>query len=146
MGGGRFIGKDGSVRDLSYDYSKGPELELPEDVLPSGMELERNLEAVTISHEYMDDDLKAALFEGADEEGEFEELQDDFVVQVMNAPEEADFDFDAHIAELIAKRFVIVHTISRTSSSWSACCLRLCLLYYTPYSIQRRAVYWQPSL
>lgn len=52
----------------------------------------------------MDDDLHAALFEDADEEGEFELLDDDFVMQVMQEPEVPDFDFDAHIAALIARR------------------------------------------
>lgn len=32
--------------------------------------------------EYMDDDIRAALFDGADDEGEFEELDDDFISQV----------------------------------------------------------------
>lgn len=30
----------------------------------------------------MDDDLRAALFDEADEEGTFEELDDDFILQV----------------------------------------------------------------
>jgi hypothetical protein len=51
----------------------------------------------------MDEDLKAALFEDVDDEGDFEELDDDFVDQVMQEPEEPDFDFDAHIANLLAK-------------------------------------------
>lgn len=78
MGGGHFIGKNGAVGAVDY----GKELELPPDALPSGAEMDRHLEAVTISHEYMDPDLRAALFDDADEEGEFEELQDDFVLQV----------------------------------------------------------------
>lgn len=53
----------------------------------------------------MDDDLKAALFDGFDENGDFEELLDDFVVEVMKEPELPDFDFDAHIAKLIARRY-----------------------------------------
>lgn len=52
----------------------------------------------------MDEDLKAALFDGFDENGEFEELNDDFVLEVMEEPEVPDFDFDAHIAKLIARR------------------------------------------
>ena len=52
----------------------------------------------------MDADLRAALFEDDGEEGEFEALDDDFVLQVMQEPEVPDFDFDAHIAALIAKR------------------------------------------
>lgn len=52
----------------------------------------------------MDPDLYAALFEEADDTGDFEALDDDFVEQVMQEPEVPDFDFDAHIAALIAKR------------------------------------------
>lgn len=54
--------------------------------------------------ELMDDDIRAALFDDADELGEFEELQDDFVSQVIAAPEDSTFDYDAHIAALIARR------------------------------------------
>ncbi len=99
MGGGKFIGKDGKVGETPK-Y-----IELPEDVLPStGMDLQRDLQAITISAEFMDADLHAALFEDEDEEGEFEALDDDFVLQVAQEPEVPDFDFDAHIAALIAKR------------------------------------------
>jgi hypothetical protein len=52
----------------------------------------------------MDSDLKAALFGEEDEGGEFEELADDFITECMKEPEVPDFDFDAHIANLIAKR------------------------------------------
>ena len=111
----------------------------------------------------MDQDIRAALFDGFDNEGDFEELDDDFVsqvrgiftknvyiyciciytiysrnisscilisesaaityvfnyytyhtrtyihnslthLQVINGPENDDFDFDAHIAKLIARR------------------------------------------
>jgi uncharacterized protein (DUF2267 family) len=53
----------------------------------------------------MDADLRDALFEDIDdEEGAFETLDDDFVLQVMQEPEIPDFDFDAHIAALIARR------------------------------------------
>jgi hypothetical protein len=51
----------------------------------------------------MDKDVYAALFEGHDENGGFEELDDDFVAQAMTEPELPDFDFDAHIANLIAR-------------------------------------------
>ena len=33
----------------------------------------------------MDKDIRAALFDGFDEDGEFEELQDDFITQVRSA-------------------------------------------------------------
>lgn len=35
------------------------------------------------SADLMDKDIRAALFDGFDEEGEFEELQDDFITQVL---------------------------------------------------------------
>eukprot|EP01039_Chlorochromonas_danica_P007236 gene7236-8002_t len=99
MGGGRFITKEGA----SGSYELPKEAILPEDVLPSVGDLQRDLEAITISHELMDEDLRAALFDGEDEEGAFEELEDDFIQMVMTEPEAPDFDFDAHIANLIAK-------------------------------------------
>lgn len=77
MGGGSFIGKNGGARP---DY--GNAVDLPADVLPSVGELDRRLEAVTISHELMDEDLRAALFNEDDGEGDFEELLDDFITDV----------------------------------------------------------------
>jgi hypothetical protein len=77
MGGGAFIGKDGGARPDAGNF-----IELPADALPSVGELDRRLEAVTISHELMDDDLRAALFNEDDGEGEFEELLDDFITDV----------------------------------------------------------------
>ena len=67
----------------------------------------------------MDKDIRAALFDGFDEEGEFEELQDDFMAQVMGEPEDPDFDFDAHIAMLIARRYksVVVYDLHIEHSS-----------------------------
>ncbi|CAE7442124.1 unnamed protein product, partial [Symbiodinium microadriaticum] len=48
----------------------------------------------------MDEDLADALF---GEGEEFEELDDDFVGQAMTQPAADDFDYDAHIANLIAR-------------------------------------------
>jgi len=107
LGGGTFISKTGhagTALDLNLlSRSEGTMIDLPEDCMPSANNLERNYEAITINHKLMDKDIRAALFDGFDEEGEFEELQDDFVSQVMNGPEDDDFDFDAHIAKLIAR-------------------------------------------
>lgn len=86
-----------------HSTSDGMMLELPDDVIPSGLEFERDLRAITISHEVMDDDMQAALFGEDDEFDTFEELQDDFVLEVMQEPEIPDFDFDAHIAMLIKR-------------------------------------------
>jgi hypothetical protein len=46
MGGGTYIGVDGSVKALPYQ----PVVELPPDALPSGSEFDRRLEAITISN------------------------------------------------------------------------------------------------
>eukprot|EP01041_Mallomonas_annulata_P002816 gene2816-5538_t len=97
MGGGRFIGKDGKVCDMPYQDS----INIPSDALPSDIQMERDLGAITISHEFMDKDIEAALFGGDDEE--FEELADDFIIEALKEPELPNFDFDAHIANLIAK-------------------------------------------
>ena len=80
MGGGAFIGKDGGARPDAGNF-----VELPADALPSVGELDRRLEAVTISHNLMDDDLRAALFDEDDGEGAFEELLDDFITDVSNS-------------------------------------------------------------
>jgi protein LTV1 len=77
MGGGAFIGKNGGARP-----EHGQILELPADALPSAGEMDRRLEAVTINDNLMDDDLRAALFDEDDGEGEFEELLDDFITDV----------------------------------------------------------------
>lgn len=37
----------------------------------------------------MDKDIRAALFDGFDEDGEFEELQDDFITQVPTSSRSA---------------------------------------------------------
>lgn len=109
IGSGVFIGKNGSQISSSSFQGKIVDendlsLSLPDDVFSSGVELQRDLEAITISHELMDDDVRAALFGDVDENGEhFEELQDDFITHAMADNGEEDFDFDSHIAQLIAR-------------------------------------------
>jgi hypothetical protein len=85
------------------------EVDLPPDALPSGQEFARQLEAVTLDHACMDEDLQGALslLEGGDHEvlfGEgddcdFEEIRDDFISTAMSEPETQDFDYDQHIGE-----------------------------------------------
>jgi protein LTV1 len=101
MGSGQYFGKDGKPST----YETGNILELPSDALPSNAanDLERAYDAVTLDPTVMDEDLRAALFDGEDEEGDFEELLDDFVIEHMKAPDVPDFDFDAHIAALIER-------------------------------------------
>lgn len=98
MGGGQFVAASGKLSVLPTQRL----LELPDDVLPSATELDRALQTITIDPNVMDSDLKAALFGEEDEEGEFEELDDEFVVECMQDPVVPDFDFDSHIANLIA--------------------------------------------
>lgn len=47
-GGGKFISKDGTVRETIVTYKTN--IEIPNDVLPSQEELQRDYEAITISH------------------------------------------------------------------------------------------------
>ena len=99
MGGGRFVGKDGKMRDM-------PISNLPAEVLPSDLpEMKRTLNAITIDHSVMDPDLAAALFDDADENGDtFEELDDDFILQVAGEPEQRDEEyetFESHMANKI---------------------------------------------
>ena len=80
------------------------EVDLPPDAVPSGQEFDRQLEAITIDHSCMDDDLHRALFDddvvfGEGDDCEFEEICDDFVDTVMQEPETRDFDYDQHIGE-----------------------------------------------
>mmetsp|Transcript_4290 Transcript_4290/g.12743 ORF Transcript_4290/g.12743 Transcript_4290/m.12743 type:complete len:482 (-) Transcript_4290:168-1613(-) len=96
IGGGRFVASNGSVLD------KAPVL--PTEALPSEEpENARQLEAITISEDLMDADVRAAMF---DPSYEAEELEDDFVLQASRAAPEGEeaeqFDYDAHIARLIA--------------------------------------------
>jgi hypothetical protein len=45
MGGGRYYGKDGQFHEVVR-----PTIDLPEDVLPSANHLQRDYNAITISH------------------------------------------------------------------------------------------------
>jgi hypothetical protein len=49
----------------------------------------------------MDEDLKDALF--CEDDDEYEELDDNFVIEALKQPSLPDFDYEAHIANLIAK-------------------------------------------
>ena len=77
---------------------------------------------VRLVQDLMDADIRAAMF---DPSYEAEELEDDFVLQASQAPEGAeadgDFDYDAHIARLIAasERRVFMGSEDRASTGWS---------------------------
>ncbi|RYY72327.1 hypothetical protein EON63_21055 [archaeon] len=59
-GGGKFITADG--KEAAYTLPAAP-IHLPEDVLASDKMLDRDLQAITIDADCMDEDLKAALFD-----------------------------------------------------------------------------------
>lgn len=101
MGKGKFYSADGQ---FSPQSELARRVELPADVLPSGEEQERLLDAITLTTDVMDEDLREALV-NADA---FEEIDDDFMAQAAAAdPEDSagaatdGFDYDAHIAKLM---------------------------------------------
>ncbi len=100
-GGGFFVGTSGKVvsRQVPPPVVSST-IELPRDVLPSEGEVDRHLESITISDKVMDADMRA-IIRGWDEE--FEELDDDFVIQAAAGGDVEEFDYDAHIARLMAE-------------------------------------------
>ncbi len=103
MGGGVFVSNSGKV----VSQQKPPAttepsiLELPRDVLPSEVEIDRHLESITISEKVMGGDMRAII--GGWHE-EFEELDDDFVIQAAaDGGDVEEFDYDAHIARIMAE-------------------------------------------
>mmetsp|Transcript_104971 Transcript_104971/g.157192 ORF Transcript_104971/g.157192 Transcript_104971/m.157192 type:complete len:544 (-) Transcript_104971:44-1675(-) len=70
-------------------------------------EVERQLESIALTPDCMDDDIAHALFDDF-EDGEYEELNDDFVFDAAKPPEEGEdddqgFDFAAHVQKLMEK-------------------------------------------
>ncbi len=100
MGGGVFVGTSGKVVSQQKPPATSSTIELPRDVLPSEGEIDRHLESITISEKVMDADMRA-IVGGWDEE--FEELNDDFVIQAAEGGDVEEFDYDAHIARLMAE-------------------------------------------
>ncbi|TYZ68853.1 hypothetical protein PybrP1_013104 [[Pythium] brassicae (nom. inval.)] len=99
MGKGKFYSADGQ---FSPQSELARRVELPADVLPSAEEQDRLLDAITLTTDVMDDDLREALVNAE----AFEEMDDDFMAQAAQADPEnradADgFDYDAHIAKLM---------------------------------------------
>mmetsp|Transcript_10177 Transcript_10177/g.14399 ORF Transcript_10177/g.14399 Transcript_10177/m.14399 type:complete len:478 (+) Transcript_10177:70-1503(+) len=105
MGGGTFISKDGKVCKID----RVERLNLPEEVLPSEEEAKRNFNSITISEKVMDKDLQEIINGECDD---FEELDDDFVIQAAGEDDKK-FDFDAHIARLIGESEKAVGLVPR---------------------------------
>lgn len=98
-GYGDFIGKSGSRQNGMLD----PRAEGIDE--GDVREVSRQLESIALTPECMDDDIAQALF-GDFEDGEFEEILDDFCVtaaQETVEDEQEEFDFDAHIRDLMQR-------------------------------------------
>lgn len=102
-GTGDFFGSDGkrananapSIRDVG---AGGIEDELIKEV-------DRQLDSIALTADCMDEDIAQALF-GDFDEADFEELNDDFVLDAAKepeTPEEVPFDFAAHVRDLMEK-------------------------------------------
>eukprot|EP00535_Pseudo-nitzschia_heimii_P002124 CAMPEP_0197183278 /NCGR_PEP_ID=MMETSP1423-20130617/7729_1 /TAXON_ID=476441 /ORGANISM="Pseudo-nitzschia heimii, Strain UNC1101" /LENGTH=564 /DNA_ID=CAMNT_0042633841 /DNA_START=63 /DNA_END=1754 /DNA_ORIENTATION=+ len=70
-------------------------------------EVDRQLDSIALTSDCMDDEIAQMLF-GDFEEGEFEELNDEFILDAAKEPEPTDgdeisFDYDSHIQGLIEK-------------------------------------------
>lgn len=97
--GGKFYSATGRFDAPASELSR--RVELPADVLPSADEQERLLDAITLTTEVMDSDLREAL----ENDAAFEEIEDDFM-EMAAADDPANdasdgFDYDAHIAKLM---------------------------------------------
>lgn len=99
-GTGAFVGSDGKLGSAENDVRANPVL-LEDNI----QEMDRQLDSIAITADCMDDDVAQALFDY--EEGEFEEILDDFCLTAAQEPEDEEevhaFDFDAHIEALIQK-------------------------------------------
>lgn len=78
-------------------------------LIGGGVEVARNLESIALTPDCMDDDMAQALF-GDIDNGDFEEILDDFVLTAAQEidedevdDEQAAFDYDEHIRQLITK-------------------------------------------
>lgn len=96
-GTGDFFGRDGR-RDDPFNDVRAVKMD---DV----REVERQLDAIALTPDCMDDDIAQALF-GEFDETDFEEILDDFCITAAQEPDDeeiVEFDFDAHIQQLMEK-------------------------------------------
>lgn len=93
VGGGTFVSATGETVPSSA-------VAVPSEALPSEEIAEREADAVNVDPELMDAEVRAALFE---DDEDFEELADDFVIDANQQGEDDDepFDYEAHIAALM---------------------------------------------
>jgi len=118
-GGGVFIGRDGKQQDNNDGGGGANDNEIDDPLMQDMLAADAGgmtAYTTTLPEEAMDEDLRAALFEDADSDGEFEVLDDDFVQQIIVEPDTPDFDFDAHIAKLMARSELVT---TQKARGWS---------------------------
>jgi protein LTV1 len=110
-GNGAFISVDGRAQVDPFMDVRSRNVPILDE--PMIKEVDRQLESIAITADCMDEDVAEALFNF--QEGEFEELLDDFCLTAAQEPDQEEegggeggdgngaFDFDAHIERLIAK-------------------------------------------
>lgn len=105
-----FSGETGHVADATGDIRSK---DVDPNVLDSDIkEVSRQLDSIALTPDCMDDDIAQALF-GEYDEGDFEEILDDFCLTANEEPgpdadgesdkDKGAFDYDEHIQALIAK-------------------------------------------
>lgn len=106
-GAGTFLDATGRVAN---PFAGMPSTTAPTAGEESLMEITRQLDCIPLTPDVMDEEIAAALFDY--DEGDFEELNDDFCLMAAQEPEAddtdgkdgaANFDFDEHIRQLMEK-------------------------------------------
>lgn len=88
-------------RDNAMRDPRGQKHEIQDSI----KEVDRKLESIALTPECMDEEVAQAMF-GDFQEGDFEEILDDFCITAAEEPDEEEeegFNFDAHIAALMEK-------------------------------------------
>ena len=102
-GTGTFLNATGKVEQAQVGKPETANMSSGEDAL---LEVERQFDSIPLTTEYMEEDIAEALF-GDFDEGGFEELNDDFVLDAAAEPEgeedEEAFNFDDHVRLLMEK-------------------------------------------
>ncbi|KAL3941049.1 MAG: hypothetical protein SGBAC_004531 [Bacillariaceae sp.] len=102
-GTGDFFGSDGKRANANAPSIREVGAGGIEDQLTN--EVDRQLDSIALTADCMDDDIAQALF-GDFEETDFEELNDDFMLDAAKEPETSEdvpFDFAAHVRDLMEK-------------------------------------------
>ena len=98
-GTGTFLDATGHVGSSQWGDRARP---IEEETL---VEVNRQLDSIPVTASCMDEEIAEALF-GDFDEGDFEELNDEFVLDAAQEPPEGSsdgFDFDEHVRKLMAK-------------------------------------------